>query len=255
MMQSEDLERFRQDMICPHMLKARNPFSCRPLPDISALPLTLSVRNGLSQSIDLRPPIHFLRDSAYHTPRHYYTVACLALEIGRFNQLGRDDLDLLVATALIHDYGYRFLTSREHRVSELRLSSWRSLAMPIERKHILLALSHTIIDSSVCEAMQDLNMATAYSHRREPMSLMQRCLSDADVLQSCLSLDNYTVETELLKKEAQHTLCPVSSGFLESVGPMLSCIRGDTVHPLELARRTTLALWKKSAAQLSTAHT
>lgn len=248
-MMQDTLEQFCQDIISPHMLKARNPFSCRPLPDISALPLALSVRDGLSQSIDLRPSIHFLRDSAYHTPRHYHTVACLALEIGRFNQLDQDDLDLLVATALIHDYGYRLLTSREQRLSDLRTSSWRSLAMPMERKHILLACNHRIIEEGVCEVMQDLNMATAYSHRREPMSLMQRCLSDADVLQSCLSLDNYTVETELLKKEAQHTLCPVSSGFLESVGPMLSCIRGEHVHPLEQARRTTLALWKECAEQ------
>lgn len=235
-MQADLLDHFRKDLISPRALKERNPFS-NPVKELDTLPQARAIYDKIKHSIDTKPAIHFLRDEAYHTPRHYRATGLIALEIGRFNRLPTDKLDLLVSTAFLHDYGYKLLTSKTYKDAMNRHGAWRSLNTPLERQHILLAHVHGLIDDAQSDRMEDLNMATVWSQRQKPMTLLQRCLSDADVVQSCLSRENHAVETKLLKAEAALTGAKVSHTFLADVGPFMSCVRHGEIHPFEQARR------------------
>lgn len=230
----KSLTEFSHELISEPVLKARNIFSSHAIP-LHGFRRAARVQTALKCDIDLHPGIHFMRDSGYHTPRHYYAAASIALEIGRFNELSHADLDLLVATALVHDYGYRFLAlTPANGVSFFG-------ARCMEDKHILFAKSNGVIELEDVSAMLALNGATQWARRSSPLTPLERCLSDADVLQSCLSAQNYAVETALLKREAAVTGMSVSDTFLRDVGSMESCVRNGVIHPFERARQNTIS--------------
>mgnify|MGYP001370076309 CR=1 FL=1 len=202
-------------LISKDFMQARNPFSVKPLP-LDDLPKAKKTQDGVKHSIDCMPDIHYERDTAYHTPRHYYATAAFALALGQFNRLDIDDLDLLVTTALVHDFGYKLLI--------------KDAVSQIEETHIAFACGLNVAPILDLDAMQNLNTATRYENRAALHDTISLCLSDADVMQSCLTPENYAVETALLEREIGKT---IQSGFLGSVGTMRSCFSGSAMHPLE----------------------
>lgn len=106
----------------------------------------------------------------YHNLQHAFTVAINAMRIADSVAMPRMDRAVLLVAALYHDFG--------HSAGELTDDENIRIAVEGVRQHLTPALGSPFVDAVV-----DLIPITEYPFTREPESLCEKVLRDADLLQ------------------------------------------------------------------------
>lgn len=118
----------------------------------------------------LEPLIEGDLKQPYHNIQHAFTVAINSMRIADTVSMPRMDRAVLLVAALYHDYG--------HSAGELTDDENIRIAVEGVRKHLTPALGNPFVDAVV-----DLIPITEYPYTREPSTLCEQVLRDADLLQ------------------------------------------------------------------------
>ena len=199
-------------------------------PMVFILPwINLHVKNDVVRN-SIHMACHFIDQDVrrrsfthYHTPSHMAKVTLIASILGAVHSsfLTSDDMDILLLTAAIHDFGYS-------------LSVAQKGGGEMENLSVSLAAECGILPKEYVDRVRDLNQSTRIDLRgkvEHPVHSIQQIISDADLIPSCaINFDRYQIETGYVEKEIQAQFThSTEMNFLKSIGELKSA-RGTIFH-------------------------
>lgn len=178
------------------------PYLTYSLPDLK------NYFHKLSHALDV------WQGNPYHSSAHHAKVTLVAILLGQYHNLKKEDLELLVMTASVHDYDY-------HK---------RPKSGEMEELSIKEAYHDGFIPDNLFASVLELNKATIFPdfrntiYQKLPANDIRVILSDADLIGSCgISFEAYERETALIEKEFGFTLNPeMRLKWLKQVGTLKS---------------------------------
>lgn len=204
------------------------------------MPIALETFNKLLNHIENKPEYH---DAPYHNAAHYLCVTLTTLILSQnlrdSDALTPKERELLVVTAMVHDFAVAFLNKNKELYPSI----------PLEEASVILAASEGVLPHDIVEPVSKLNLATIFNPF-EPRGIKDKLgqyLSDADLIQSA-GLNNMLHESAMLSKELGFNVTGIKGmcNFLTNVGPLQTCVdnRNRYNYIFEENRLITLSLLK-----------
>ena len=204
------------------------------------MPTATKTFNNLLAHIEQKPHFH---DASYHNAAHYLCVTLTTLILSQnlrdSDALTPKERELLVVTAMVHDFAVAYLNKNKELYPSI----------PLEEASVILAASEGVLPHDMVEPVSKLNLATIFNPF-EPRGIKDKLgqyLSDADLIQSA-GLNNMLHESAILSKELGFNITGIKGmcNFLTNVGPLRTCVDNRNRHNyiFEENRLITLSLLK-----------